>query len=143
MSSLNSPNIILFRQLLRFAVVGVANTFLGLAVIYGLMYAGVDPLLANALGYVVGFGVSFTLNRSWTFATINTRSGTFWRFLALAIIAYAANFILVAIGTRVLAVNPYLAQATGIVVYTGVTFVGSKLYVFADKATVRPPQTPG
>lgn len=54
---------------IRFCSVGVLNTLIGLAIIFGLMrFGGVQYVLANAIGYAIGMMLSFALNRSWTFA---------------------------------------------------------------------------
>jgi len=130
----DSANKSMITQVLRFAMVGLGNTCLGLTVIYGLMFfLYADPLIANAVGYLVGFCFSFMLNKSWTFGEIKSRPGTFWRFATSTIIAYAANLSVVAIGTKILMVDPYLMQAVGIILYTSITFFGSKLYVFTGE----------
>ncbi len=60
------------RQLLRFAIVGVANTLLTYAVIW-LLHDGVGTsvALASALGYVAGMIQGFVLSRLWTFAGVD------------------------------------------------------------------------
>lgn len=57
------------RQLLRFGVVGVANTIVCLAILWALRDGyGVAVWLASAIGYAVAIAQSYVLNRSWTFA---------------------------------------------------------------------------
>jgi putative flippase GtrA len=52
----------------KFAVVGVANTVVGLAAIYLCKWLlGFNDALANITGYTVGLIISFLLNRGWTF----------------------------------------------------------------------------
>jgi len=59
----------LLRQLLRFGVVGVANTVVCLAILWTLHDGfGVAVWLATAAGYAVAIVQSYLLNRSWTFA---------------------------------------------------------------------------
>lgn len=55
------------RQLLRFVVVGVANTAVTLAVIYVARQRGVAVWPASTAGYLVGMVQGFLLNRAWTF----------------------------------------------------------------------------
>ena len=61
-------------QLLRFVVVGVANTLTTYAVIW-LLHArgGVAVGPASAAGYAVGMVQGFALNRFWTFASDDHR----------------------------------------------------------------------
>ena len=60
------------RQAVRFAVVGVANTLLTLAVIM-LVRDGLGATVgfASAAGYVAGMIQGFILSRRWTFADID------------------------------------------------------------------------
>lgn len=58
-------------QVLRFAVVGLANTAVGLSVIAALLAKGVDDYVANMAGYAAGLMLSLILNRSWTFGATN------------------------------------------------------------------------
>lgn len=121
-------------QLLRFGGVGIFNTALTFSIIVG-MKAGLDAsdLAANATGYAVGLLASFLLNRQWTFRAAAGDKGRvasqIVRFLGIFSMAYAINiatvFLLIALG-----VNPYLAHAAGMPLYTLVFFLGCRRYVF-------------
>ena len=68
----------------RYLAVGALNTTVGYGLIYAAMYfANVAPAAANALGYGVGFVVSFTLNRRWTFRSDSAVIASALRFLAV------------------------------------------------------------
>ena len=55
-------------QFVRFLMVGVANTIVGLSVMYLLLHlAGLSYWTSTFLGNSVGAVVSFFLNRSFTF----------------------------------------------------------------------------
>jgi putative flippase GtrA len=57
------------RQLLRFGLVGVANTVLCLVILWTLHDRfGLAVWLASAIGYAIAIVQSYVLNRSWTFA---------------------------------------------------------------------------
>ncbi len=111
-------------------MVGLLNTGTTLAIIWGLMTAGMGPYLANLAGYVAGMAISFTLNRSWTFRQGGKDGAVHLvRFLAASGIAYLGNLAAVA-ALIALRVDPYLAQLFGMPVYTGTFFLLSKYYVF-------------
>ena len=117
-------------QALRFAAVGLLNTVVGLSAIYGLMiFLHLGATLANALGYLLGLAVSFSLNRRWTFASARPVAGDLRKYLLSAGIAYALN-----LGTVVAAVtssvNPYLAQLLGVGVHAASFFLACRLFVF-------------
>ena len=61
-------------RILRFGLVGLLNTAIGLGTIYVLQLGfGVDYRLANTAGYALGIVNSFVLNRIWTFKSRDTR----------------------------------------------------------------------
>jgi len=117
------------RQLARFLTVGLVNTLVGLAVIFLLMRLGAHYVFANASGYAVGLGVSFVLNRSWTFRAKSGASGQLARYLSVFAVCYLLNLAVVGalIANRF---DPYFSQVLGIGVYTGLMFVGSRTLVF-------------
>lgn len=58
-------------QVLRFGIVGIANTALDLTVFWLLtMVAGASIFVGNSLAYSAGILSSFVLNRVWTFRNL-------------------------------------------------------------------------
>ncbi len=55
---------------LRFALVGGANTAIDFGILFGLVFLGVDKLVANFFSTGVAFIFSFYANRSFTFKSI-------------------------------------------------------------------------
>ena len=55
-------------QLLRFAIVGAANTAITLAAYAAAIHAGMPYLTAGAAAYALGGANGFVLNRTWTFS---------------------------------------------------------------------------
>lgn len=119
----------------RYLIVGVANTLLGLFVIYACKWLlGIGDIAANALGYGLGIAFSFVMNKQWTFAFEGPALPALARFLMVVAVAYLANLVtvlsLIAIG-----LDSYLAQATGIVPYTLVGYIGSRFFAFAARVS--------
>ena len=119
------------RPLGRFLGVGVANTLIGLGVIYACKrLLGFGDVLANVSGYVVGLTIGFTLNRHWTFGhTGNVRVAAL-RFLAVFGVAYSVNLLCVLLAIRAAGIDDYVSQAIGILPYTAIFYLGSRLYAF-------------
>lgn len=112
---------------------GVANTLVGLLVIYAAKWGGLADLPANALGYLTGLAVSYVLNARWTFSFRGRPAVAVPRFVLVVVSAYLANIatVYVALG---LAINSYIAQALGIVPYTVVGYLGAAFFVFRNPA---------
>lgn len=119
--------------LLRFTMVGAGNTLVGLAVIYAAKLMDIGDSAANAIGYTVGFGLSFYLNKQWTFSYDGSFTKAFVRYFAVVLLAYAANFITVWSAINVFGVNSYLSQALGVPAFTIVNYLGSRLYAFVKQ----------
>jgi putative flippase GtrA len=120
----------------RFGVVGIANTMLGLGVIYGLKATlAMGDAAANAVGYAVAMVVGFFLNRRWTFAHQGNALAAFARYLGVLACAYAANLATVLALIDLLAIDGYLAQAAGILPYTAIAYAGARFVAFPPQAT--------
>lgn len=120
------------RRLARFVLVGALNTMLGLLVIFGCKaLLGITDVAANFIGYALLIGLSFALNRRWTFEDGGHQGKSLMRFLLVLAVAYAANLAtaLAAIG---LGVDNYLAHVLGIGPYTVIGYLGSRLFVFTS-----------
>jgi putative flippase GtrA len=128
-----------FFRPLRFGVVGLLNTVLGLAVIFvAKAVLGMGDLAANFSGYGIGLICSFLLNRRWTFRHDSRAFAAFWRFAVAFAVAYGLNLATV-FGLRdAIGLNSYLAQASGIVPYAISFYLMSAYYVFPAKPAAAP-----
>lgn len=119
-----------FFEAVRFAVVGLINTAITLALIYGLTALGLSYLLANAIGYGAGFVNSFVMNRQWTFRSSGDWGRQAVSFFLVFAVSYGVQFLALLMQTVWLGVPVWLAQGTSMVVYTGVNFVLNKIVTF-------------
>ena len=117
----------------RFLLVGVGNTFAGLMIIYAAKAAGIGDLIANAIGYGMGFVLSFCLNRQWTFRHRGSAFNALARFVGVIALAYGANLAVVLAAIDVLGINSFVGQALGVPVYAAVGYLGSSWYVFPGR----------
>jgi putative flippase GtrA len=126
------PSLILWpKQAVRFLLVGLANTSVGLLVIYGILFfSEAGPATANLVGYLIGMAVSFLLNRVFTFNDARSIREVFPRYILAAGIAYLCNLVVVLSGVHLFNINAYAVQFFGIAIYTLVMFVECKLFVF-------------
>lgn len=125
----------LSRQLLRFAVVGVANTITCLAILWTLRDAGGWPVwLASALGYAVSIGQSYLLNRNWTFAggAMLPVGPQMARFVGVNIVVGVIFSGLTSVLAPSLGVR--LASLVALVPATGLSFLAMRRFVFAGPA---------
>lgn len=119
------------RQSLRFGVVGLVNTTIGLIAIFSIIFFfNANPLIANAIGYSMGLMVSFALNRFWTFEYTQDVVKVLPSYFLVAAVAYLLNLSAVLLGTYHLGIGPYLVQFFGVGIYTVTMFLGCRYFVF-------------
>ena len=120
-------------QLLRFAVVGCANTTIDYAVFNALFYlVGWPLLLANLVAVVLAATASFVLNRNWTFAYARYASGLAGQVVRHLIIASAGlAWSSVAIWLATLVLPAYLAKVVAITVTFAWNFTLSRRWVWS------------
>lgn len=118
-------------QLSRFLTVGVFNSVLGWASIFGSMYfLGMSPEASNVLGYSIGLSSSFVLNRSFTFRSSGRPGGELVRFLGVFLLAFGANLIALFVLVRVFLVHEAVSQVLAAVVYVISSYMLNRNYVF-------------
>lgn len=118
----------------RFMIVGITNTALGLGIIYLLAAFGASPIVANATAYFLGLILSFTLNKRWTFGHSGDVIASATRFLIVFVIAYFFNLIVVVTAIGILGLDHHLAQALGIPPFTLVFYLGVSAFALRPSA---------
>lgn len=117
-------------QIGRYAVSGLANTALGLGVIFALHgWAGLGVVPSNVVGYLLGWILSYGLNRNWTFAHRGDMRRSFPAFIALVLGAFLVNIALVS-GLTSAGLTFLVAQLAGAFCYSLIVFIGSRHVVF-------------
>ena len=118
-------------MILRYLAVGGVNTVLGYAVIIACMTKlGMGPVVANSVGYLVGFAWSFLFNRRWTFGSSGHIGGDLLRYALVATFGYGVNVIVLVLSHYWMGMPAYGAQALGIAAYLAIVFTGSWLFAF-------------
>ncbi|GGY91463.1 GtrA family protein [Novosphingobium colocasiae] len=118
-------------QLVRFGLVGLANTATSACVIFAAIRLGSGDYAANALGYAVGLCLSFALNRGWTFGVRGAvRLSEIVRFGAVVGLSYLVNLTVLSImrdhGFR----ESVIGQGAAMVAYSVCFYILSRRFVF-------------
>ena len=120
------------QQFYKYTIVGFVNTAISIGLILILVYANVNPIRANAIGYCVGFGISFILNRNYTFlASKNSLLiNQFLKNVVVFFISYGCNLAIILMMSFIKSEWVYTNQIIGWVVFYITGFLGSKIFVF-------------
>lgn len=127
----------------RFVMVGVVNTLIGLSVMYLLLHGlGLSYWLSTFLGNSVGACVSFLLNRRFTFRSDGSVLKGFIRFVAVILICYFLSYsigknlvqwLLINYDSITSTVKTDLAVLVSTCLYTILNYLAQKLFVFPQK----------
>jgi putative flippase GtrA len=121
-------------EAMRFALVGAAATAVHATAGVVLLHAGIAPLAATALAFLLAFQVSLQGHRRWTFrdrAVPGARTAP--RFALVALAGLGANALLLSVLARL--VRPDIALPAACLIVAAMTFALSRAWVFA---TIRP-----
>lgn len=120
------------QSLIKFSIVGVSNTALGLGIIYIAWHVfGLGDIVANVLGYLVGFLWGYIWHRSWTFNASPKGIRSLWRYAFICILAYGANLATLGVVRSMLGSVSFLPHVAGAVIYAGLSYIGSSYFAFS------------
>lgn len=115
----------------KFLFVGIANTILGVLIIYAMKwFLAMGDAIANLLGYACGLSLSFLLNSRWTFRYSGPQLPVLIKFLVAISLSYGLNLITVLGAIHLLQIDGYLAHLLGIPPYTIFSYLCSRFLVF-------------
>lgn len=127
-------------KLLKFLLVGVVNTLVGSAIMFGLYnFAGVNYWGASAANYILTSILSYFLNKYFTFRSQGNSLREILRFaLNIAVcytIAYgvAKPLVLRALSSTTEQVRDNVAMLVGMCLFTGLNYLGQRFFAFAEK----------
>ncbi|MGI0405703.1 GtrA family protein [Helicobacter himalayensis] len=125
--------VLLSHSALRYGLVGVANTIVGLGVTFFLTFIGVLPELASTFGIIVGVINSYFLNKHFTFKSQNSHKSDFVRFCVAMGISYAVNMLILTLSFRVFEIDKYISIIIANVAYTITGYFISRFWAFKQR----------
>lgn len=129
------------KQFLKFCAVGLVNTLVGTAVMYGLYnLAHCGYWFSSAMNYVVGSIVSYFLNKYFTFKSRERSWSEIARFIINIAICYLIAYGLAKPLARLIfadlsqTANDNIAMLAGMVIFTGLNYIGQRFFTFKKPA---------
>ncbi len=120
------------QQLLKFGTIGTAAAAVHMGVVALLVPLGLQPLLANIIGFISAFNISYIGHRFWTFnnrATL-THSRAITRFWAIAATSFAINELLFFLFLHYTTLPYLVALFLVLILVTPITFLLSRAWAF-------------
>lgn len=118
-------------QFIKFGIVGVSNTLITLVTYYILIYMGVDYIMANAIGFVLGTINAYYWNNKYVFR--KTQQGNIKPFLK-SFTGYGMTFLLgticLVLLVQVVGVSEFIAPIINLLITIPINFFINKLWAF-------------
>ncbi|MGG5253193.1 GtrA family protein [Neobacillus sp. SM06] len=132
----------------RFLLVGVVNTIVGLSAMYFFLHGlSFSYWTATFIGNSVGAVVSYFLNRTFTFKSSTAVGKSMFRFVAVILACYFLSYYLgeklaiIVLQQLPLISDKYAADAAVLVgtgIYTISNYLGQRMFVFGENKRDRP-----
>jgi putative flippase GtrA len=127
------PDII--SAIVRFGVIGGGLTALSYLLFIGLIHLGLHYIIASALVWVVGVGLSYILNRRFTFgARRRATACEFGKFVGGYVLQFGLATALYALLIGRLGLSPSLAFGINLIATSSSNFAYMRLIVFSGQA---------
>lgn len=123
----SAPGRSLGSKMIRFAIIGLANTAIDLAAFTVLLWLAVPPLIANVGAWLVAVAFSFVANRLWSFERDRTipLSQSVFRFISLgALISLGVSSAFIVGFAGLIGVWP--AKIAGVIVAAVLNFLAAR-----------------
>ena len=128
------------KKLAKFLVVGVINTLVGTAIMFGLYnLAHCSYWVASAANYILTSILSFFLNKYFTFGSKEKSAAEVLRFAVNIAVCYllaygiAKPLCLAALAGASAAVRDNVSMFVGMCLFTGFNYLGQRFFAFKQK----------
>ena len=120
-------------QLLRFGIVGVSAMCVHMLSVLVIVPFGVVPLIANVIGFLIAFQVSYFGHARWTFDVQDPNNMQHKiKFFGVALGSFLINEIAYSILLKVFAMDYRIALAIVLVGVAALTFFLSRFWAFRE-----------
>jgi putative flippase GtrA len=124
------------RQFSKFAVVGVINTLINLAVLFALTdFFQVYYMFSAVIAFLVAVTNSFVMNKTWTFneKLRHRAKSKYAKFITVSVIALISNLFFLYIFVEIFMLWYMSAQVLAIALTFMINFLGNKMWTFGSK----------
>lgn len=117
-------------QLVKFILVGIANTALGYGLFALFLYINIFYLISLTISHIIATTNSYILNKYITFNSKGEIRKEAWKFFLVYGMIYIINFTFLFIAVRLLRFKPLIAQIFILIIVTAISFLGQKYFTF-------------
>ena len=117
-------------EFIKFAIVGLLNTGIDVAIFFLLTWLGCPYLAAQVVSYSCGAGNSYLLNKFWTFRSSGISYAEIIRFTTVNLISLGISIVALTLLHDTAGLGLAAAKGGATVCALAANFLGNKLWVF-------------
>lgn len=117
-------------QFIKFALVGVVNTIIGLSVYYFLVFFNVHYLIANVMGFLISVLNAYFMNKKFVFKSENKKSSSILRVYCSYGMTALLSTILLYIMVNKIGISDKIAPLINLFITTPLNFLLNKYWAF-------------
>jgi putative flippase GtrA len=119
-----------FGEFIKFALVGLLNTGVDVAIFFLLTWVGTQYVVAQIVSYSCGAGNSYLLNKFWTFRSSGLSYAEIIRFITVNLVTLGISIVVLSLLFETAGMELPMSKALATVSALAVNFLGNKLWVF-------------
>ena len=119
-----------FIQFIKFGIVGLSNTFIGLGIYYLLLWIGANYLICNAVSWVISVFNAFYWNNKYVFKNENTWFNALIRTYISYGVSFLVSTVLLYVFVEWCGISKVLAPVVCLVVTIPLNFLLNKFWTF-------------
>lgn len=118
---------------LRFGITSFLNTLIGFGAIFFMQeIIHINPYLSNVIGYCIGYLISYSLNRTWTFEFSGGYLKSVGLFILVSSVAFVCN-IIVLYTLLYFHISALISQICSIMAHGIMHYIGMKHVAFKQQ----------
>ena len=120
-----------FRQIIRFAVVGLLSSAINYGIFYLLFtHFNVNYSASTAIGFMTGVLAGFLFNKAWTFSESDESKKFILPYFLVYLFSLGASLLFMKLAVEVFHIDARIANFLSIGFTTVLNFLGIKILVF-------------
>ena len=123
----------IFKQLYRYALVGLLTNLIGYTLYLFFTFSGISPKVTITIIYFFAATAGFIANKQYTFNHDGKFLSSGFRYLMTQIFGYFLNFVILLLFVDCLNYSHQLVQGVAVFVVAFFMFILSRFFVFAPK----------
>lgn len=117
-------------EFIKFALVGLLNTGVDVAIFFLLTWTGIPYVAAQVVSYSCGAANSYLLNKVWTFRACGLSYSEIIRFVVVNLVSLGISVVLLTLLHDRIGLSLAAAKGIATVCALVANFLGNKLWVF-------------